>query len=218
MSVVVVFPLQFYSVSYSLKWVCLFTFTTRRLILWRWGKTLGVLLSVPACLLAISRIVGCLLWVETLDLINDKTLAYVFFDLCHKKWGSVENGQAANICESANLPRRDRYLQVKSAWQVDCFWNVIAHAQKTGFVYRRKWRVYLNRRGRQFSRLLAAEVCTSVVVILDIPCFEVVWSVLATHSIRKFPLHFPSRASPCTITFQLDSTPVVGITSCQYVC
>jgi hypothetical protein len=30
--------------------------------------------------------------------------------------------------------------------------------------------------------------------------------VLATHSIRQFPLHFPSRASPSAITFQLDST------------
>ena len=29
---------------------------------------------------------------------------------------------------------------------------------------------------------------------------------LATHSIRQFPLHFPSRASPSAITFQLDST------------
>ena len=26
--------------------------------------------------------------------------------------------------------------------------------------------------------------------------------VLATHSIRQFPLHFPSRASPCAITFR----------------
>jgi hypothetical protein len=30
--------------------------------------------------------------------------------------------------------------------------------------------------------------------------------VLVTHSIRQFPLHFPSSASPCAITFQLDST------------
>jgi hypothetical protein len=30
--------------------------------------------------------------------------------------------------------------------------------------------------------------------------------VLATHSIRHFPLHFPFRASPCAITYQLDST------------
>jgi len=45
-----------------------------------------------------------------------------------------------------------------------------------------------------------------MVVILDTPCSEVVWRVLATHSIRQFPLHFPSRASPCAIMFQLDST------------
>jgi len=54
--------------------------------------------------------------------------------------------------------------------------------------------------GAQFIRLLAAEV-----VMLDTPCSEVVRRVLATHSIRQFPLHFPSRASPCVITFQLDS-------------
>jgi len=36
-------------------------------------------------------------------------------------------------------------------------------------------RVHLNRLGgRQFSRLLAAEVCTSAVVMLDTPCSEVV--------------------------------------------
>jgi hypothetical protein len=29
--------------------------------------------------------------------------------------------------------------------------------------------------------------------------------VLATHSIRQFPLHFPSLASPCAIRFLLDS-------------
>jgi len=61
-------------------------------------------------------------------------------------------------------------------------------------------------RGRQFSRLMAAGVCASAVVMLDTPCSEVVWMVLATHYIRQFPLHFPSRASPCAITFQLDST------------
>jgi len=50
--------------------------------------------------------------------------------------------------------------------------------------------------GRQFSRVLAAEVCAWAVVMLDTPCSEVVWRVLATHSIRQFPLYF---------TFQLDS-------------
>ena len=89
---------------------------------------------------------------------------------------------------------------------VDCVWNVMAHAQKPNFVFRRNGRVHLNRRGRQFSRLLAAEVCGSAVVMLDTSCSEVVWRVLATHSIRQFPLHFPSRTSPCAITFQLDYT------------
>jgi hypothetical protein len=60
--------------------------------------------------------------------------------------------------------------------------------------------------GRQFSRLLAAEVCASAVVMLDISCSDVVWRVLATHSIRQFLHSFPSRASPCAITIQLDST------------
>jgi hypothetical protein len=92
---------------------------------------------------------------------------------------------------------------------VDCVWNVMAHAQKPDFVFRRNGRVHLNRRGRQFWGLLAAEVCVSTVVMLDTPCSEVVWRVLATQSIREFPLHFLSRASPCAITFQLDSTALL---------
>jgi len=87
--------------------------------------------------------------------------------------------------------------------EVDCFWNVMAQTQKPDFVFRRNGRVHLNRQGRQCSRLLAAEVCASAVVMLDTPCSEVVWRVLATHSNRQFPLHFPSCAS-CAITFQLD--------------
>jgi hypothetical protein len=93
--------------------------------------------------------------------------------------------------------------------RLDCVWNVMAHAHKPDFVYRRNGRVHLNRRGRQFSRLLAAEVCASAIVMLNTPCSEVVWRVLATHSIRQFPLHFPSRASSCAITFQLGSTNVL---------
>jgi hypothetical protein len=85
----------------------------------------------------------------------------------------------------------------------------MAHAQKPDFVFRRNGQVHLNRRGRQFSRLLAAEVCASAVVMLDTPHSDVVWWVLATHSICQFPLQFPSRASLCAITFQLDSTSVV---------
>ena len=90
--------------------------------------------------------------------------------------------------------------------RVDCFWNVMAHAQRPDFVHRRIGRVNLNRRGRQFSRLLATEVCASALIMLDTSRSEVVWRVLATHYIRQFPLHFPSRASPCAVTFQRDCT------------
>ena len=89
---------------------------------------------------------------------------------------------------------------------VDCVWNVMAHTQKPDFVVWRNRPVYLNRRGRQFSRLLAAEVWAAAVVMLVTQCSEVVWRVLAIHYIHQFPLHFPSRASPCAVTFQLDST------------
>jgi len=34
--------------------------------------------------------------------------------------------------------------------------------------------------------------------------------VLATHSIRQFLLHFPSRASPCAMRFQTHSTSKQG--------
>ena len=69
--------------------------------------------------------------------------------------------------------------------------------------------------GHQFSRLLAAKVRASAAVMLDTPCSVVVWRVLATHSIRQFPLHFPSRTSLCAITFQLDFTNVIhSITLC----
>jgi hypothetical protein len=83
-----------------------------------------------------------------------------------------------------------------------CVWNVMAHAQKPDYVLLRfecdgtcaetRFRLLAKRTslfkssgGRQFSRLLAVEVCASAVVMLDTPCSEVVWRVLATHSIRQ---------------------------------
>jgi len=43
----------------------------------------------------------------------------------------------------------------------------MAHAQKPDLVFQRNGRVHLYRRGCQFSRLLAAEVCAPAVVMLD---------------------------------------------------
>ena len=68
-------------------------------------------------------------------------------------------------------------------------------------------RVHLNRPGGVSSVDYWQPRCAaSAVVMLDTACSEVVWRVLATHCIRQFPLHFPSRTSPCTITFQVEST------------
>jgi len=96
-------------------------------------------------------------------------------------------------------------VRIRPWTHFDCVWNVMTHAQEPDFVFQRNGRVHLNRHGRQFSRLLATELGASTVVMLDTPCSEVVWRVLATHSIRQFPLNFPSRVSPLAITFQLDS-------------
>jgi len=82
----------------------------------------------------------------------------------------------------------------------------MAHAQKPDFVFRPNEPIHLNRRGRQFSRLLAAEVCASAVVTLDTPRSEVECKTTG------YPLHshvspsLPLPASPCAITFQLSST------------
>ena len=94
------------------------------------------------------------------------------------------------------------WLLPQSQRPVEMWWHT---RRKPYFVFRRNGRFHLNRRVRHFSRLLAAEVSASTVVMLDTPCSEVVWRVLATHCIRQFPPHFPSRASLCAITFQLQS-------------
>jgi len=60
--------------------------------------------------------------------------------------------------------------------------------------------------GCQFSSLLAVEECGSA----DSDCIDHVLMysarLLATHSIRIFPLHFPSRVSPCAIRFRTRYT------------
>ena len=99
-------------------------------------------------------------------------------------------------------------LKSRSKWRtiVDYVWNVMAHAQKPHFVVRAKrTNPFKSAEGVSSVDYWPAEVCASAVVMLDTPCSEVVWRVLATHSIRQFPFHFPSCASPCAFTFQLDS-------------
>ena len=95
------------------------------------------------------------------------------------------------------------WLQTSSRGQLKC------DGTRTGNRFRlpaKRMSPFKSAGGRQFSRLLAAKVCASALVMLDTPCSEVVWRVLAAHSNRQFPLHFPSRASPCAIAFQLERT------------
>jgi len=74
---------------------------------------------------------------------------------------------------------------------VECVWNVMAHAQKPDFVFRRNGRVHLNQRAHQFSRLLAAEVCASALVMLDTPRSEVVWEYWLPTPFASFPFTSP---------------------------
>jgi len=82
----------------------------------------------------------------------------------------------------------------------------MAQAQKPDLVFRWNGRVHLNRRGHQFSRLLAAEVCASAVVMLGTPSSEVVWSgVKGTGSPFHSPVS-PSLPLPCVIVCHHVST------------
>ena len=69
--------------------------------------------------------------------------------------------------------------------------NLMAHAQKPHFVFRLNGRVHLNRRGSQFSRLLAAEVCASPLEMLDIPRSKVVWEFWLPTPFASFPFTSP---------------------------
>jgi len=89
----------------------------------------------------------------------------------------------------------------------------MAHAQKPDFFFRRNGRFHLNRQGRQFSRLLAAEVCASAVVMLDTQCYEVVKGT-------GYPLHSlvsPLLPLPCVTVCHQVSTGLQLATSLCYV-
>ena len=74
--------------------------------------------------------------------------------------------------------------------------------------------------GRQFSRLLAGEVCAStvvMVVMLDTPCSEVECKTTG-YPLHSTPLHFTYLASPCAIRFHLSSTIITdkrSLMGCQ---
>ena len=86
----------------------------------------------------------------------------------------------------------------------------MAHAQKPDFVFLRNGRVHLNRWGGGGGSVQSTAgsrgACISGSDVWYTMFRGSANGILATHSIRQFPLQFPSRASPCAVTFQLDST------------
>jgi len=82
----------------------------------------------------------------------------------------------------------------------------MAHVQKPDFVFQRNGQVHLNRRGRQFSRLLAGELCATASRVCTARaslCSAVMWRLLVTRSILLFPLHF---SLPCVAVCHHIST------------
>ena len=67
----------------------------------------------------------------------------------------------------------------------------MAHAQKPDFFFPRNGRVHSNRWGCQFSRLLAAKVCASALVMLDILRSEVAWEYWLPTPFASFPFTSP---------------------------
>ena len=125
-------------------------------------------------------------------------------------WCPVNTIPYSSLCSRRILFCKDILLeqggQTSTLVQVKHVRNVMAHAQKPDLVFQRNGRVHLNRLGCQFSRLLAVEECGSA----DCNCIDRVPTysarLLATHSIRIFPLHFPSHASSCAIRFRTRYT------------
>ena len=87
---------------------------------------------------------------------------------------------------------------------IEASWNAMAHAQKPDFLFRRKGRVHLNRRGRQFSRLLAAEVCASAIMVVSNTGYTM---LRGSEKPTGYPLH--SQVSP--------SLPLPCVTVCHHI-
>ena len=95
---------------------------------------------------------------------------------------------------------------------LEASWNVMAHAQKPDFVFRRNGRVHLYLRWRQFNRLLAAEVCASALVGSNAGYTMFRGSEKST----GYPLHSPVSPSlplPCVTVCHHISTGLYSISS-----
>jgi len=82
----------------------------------------------------------------------------------------------------------------------------MAHAQKPDFVFRRNGRSPFKSAGASVQSTAGSRGVRINGSNAGYSMFRGSVRVLATHSIRQFPLHFPSRASPCAIRFQTHTT------------
>ena len=93
----------------------------------------------------------------------------------------------------------------------------MAHAQKSDFIFRRKGRVHLHRRGRQFNRLLAAEVCASAFIVGSNAGYT---TFRASVQGAGYPLHSsvsPSLPLPCVTVCHHTSTGVYNCLPSDHV-
>ena len=111
-------------------------------------------------------------------------------------------------CKLSALKRKLRQInsrKIESACPVvKASWNVMAHAQKPAFVFRRNGWVHLNRQGRHFIRLLAAEVCTSGLIVGSNAGYTMFRGCVKS---TGYPLHSP--VSP--------SLPLPYVTVCHHI-
>jgi hypothetical protein len=88
----------------------------------------------------------------------------------------------------------------------------MVHTQKPDIVFRRNGRVNLNWRGRQFRRLLAAEVCSSALIVGSNAGYTI---FPGSEKGTGYPLHSPFSPSlplPCVTVCHHISTGVYQFT------
>jgi len=101
----------------------------------------------------------------------------------------------------------EKVVLVQIPIRVDCVWNVMAHAQKSDLVFRAKrTSPFKSARGASVQSTTSSRGVRISGSNAGYTMFRVWRVLLATHCIRQFPHHFPSRGSPCAIIFQLEST------------
>jgi len=96
---------------------------------------------------------------------------------------------------------------------IDCVLNVMAQAQKPDFVFRAKRASPFKLAGASVQSTTDSRGVHISGSNAGYTMFRGSVRVLATHCIRQYTLHLPSRASPCAITFQLDFYSLHGTES-----